>query len=143
MGKVLVVEDNQANMALAVFLLQSAGHTVLSATDAESGVTLARDEQPKEDDADYERNNLTPVKDNPAYVEEDRQGDETYPQHCEGHYSFGAARDAHDLVVYAKADSVAPLMKHGRRFVAALIPVSNPLGHVSVAARNCRWSRRS
>ena len=37
----------------------------------------ARDEQPKEDDADYERNNLTPVKDNPAYVEEDRQGDET------------------------------------------------------------------
>jgi two-component system cell cycle response regulator DivK len=46
MGRVLVVEDNQANMALAVFLLQSAGHTVLSATDAESGVTLARDEQP-------------------------------------------------------------------------------------------------
>ncbi len=46
MGKVLVVEDNQASMALAVFLLQSAGHTVLSATDAESGVTLARDEQP-------------------------------------------------------------------------------------------------
>ena len=46
MAKVLVVEDNAANMTLAVFLLQSAGHTVLSATDAEAGLTLARDEQP-------------------------------------------------------------------------------------------------
>ena len=46
MAKVLVVEDNAANMALATFLLQSAGHTVLSATDAEAGLTLARAEQP-------------------------------------------------------------------------------------------------
>ena len=46
MAKVLIVEDNPANMALAVFLLQSAGHAVLSATDAEAGLTLARDEQP-------------------------------------------------------------------------------------------------
>ena len=46
MAKVLIVEDNAANMTLAVFLLQSAGHTVLSATDAEAGLTLARDEQP-------------------------------------------------------------------------------------------------
>ena len=46
MAKVLIVEDNPANMTLAVFLLQSAGHTVLSATDAEAGLTLARDEQP-------------------------------------------------------------------------------------------------
>jgi two-component system cell cycle response regulator DivK len=46
MGKVLVVEDNPANMTLATFLLKSAGHTVLSATDAESGLTLARAEQP-------------------------------------------------------------------------------------------------
>ena len=46
MAKVLIVEDNSANMTLAVFLLQSAGHTVLSATDAEAGLTLARDEQP-------------------------------------------------------------------------------------------------
>jgi two-component system cell cycle response regulator DivK len=45
-GKVLVVEDNPANMTLATFLLKSAGHTVLSATDAESGLTLARSEQP-------------------------------------------------------------------------------------------------
>jgi two-component system cell cycle response regulator DivK len=45
-GKVLVVEDNPANMTLATFLLKSAGHTVLTATDAESGLTLARSEQP-------------------------------------------------------------------------------------------------
>jgi two-component system, cell cycle response regulator DivK len=45
-AKVLIVEDNVANMTLAVFLLQSAGHTVLSATNAEAGLTLARDEQP-------------------------------------------------------------------------------------------------
>jgi two-component system cell cycle response regulator DivK len=46
MAKVLVVEDNPANMTLAAFLLQSAGHTVLRAIDAEVGLTLARDEQP-------------------------------------------------------------------------------------------------
>ena len=47
MAKVLIVEDNPANMTLAVFLLQSAGHTVLSASDAEAGLTMARDEQPQ------------------------------------------------------------------------------------------------
>ncbi len=46
MAKVLIIEDNPANMTLAVFLLQSAGHTVVSATDAEAGLTLARDERP-------------------------------------------------------------------------------------------------
>jgi two-component system cell cycle response regulator DivK len=46
MAKVLVVEDNVANMKLATFLLQSVGHTVLSATNAEAGLALARDEQP-------------------------------------------------------------------------------------------------
>ena len=46
MPTVLLVEDNPANMTLAVFLLQSAGHHVLSATDAEAGLTLARDQQP-------------------------------------------------------------------------------------------------
>ncbi|CAN5788065.1 response regulator [soil metagenome] len=46
MAKVLVIEDNPANMTLAVFLLQSAGHTALSATDAEAGLMLARDKQP-------------------------------------------------------------------------------------------------
>jgi two-component system cell cycle response regulator DivK len=46
MANVLIVEDNPANMKLATFLLQSAGHSVLSATDAEAGLTLARGEQP-------------------------------------------------------------------------------------------------
>jgi two-component system cell cycle response regulator DivK len=46
MAKVLVVEDNPANMTLATVLLQSAGHTVLSARDAETGLALARVEQP-------------------------------------------------------------------------------------------------
>jgi two-component system, cell cycle response regulator DivK len=46
MAKVLIVEDNSANMTLAVFLLESAGHAVLTARDAEAGLTLARDEQP-------------------------------------------------------------------------------------------------
>jgi two-component system cell cycle response regulator DivK len=46
MAKVLIIEDNPANMTLAMFLLESVGHTVLSATDAETGLTMARDEQP-------------------------------------------------------------------------------------------------
>jgi two-component system cell cycle response regulator DivK len=46
MAYILVVEDNPANMTLATFLLHSAGHTVLKATDAEAGLTLARDQQP-------------------------------------------------------------------------------------------------
>jgi two-component system cell cycle response regulator DivK len=47
LAKVLIVEDNPANMKLATFLLQSAGHTVLNATDAEAGLMLARGEQPQ------------------------------------------------------------------------------------------------
>ncbi len=46
MAKVLVVEDNPANLKLATFLLQSAGHAVITARDAESGLALARVEQP-------------------------------------------------------------------------------------------------
>ena len=46
MAKVLIIEDNPTNMTLAIFLLQSVGHSVLSATDAEAGLTLARDEHP-------------------------------------------------------------------------------------------------
>jgi len=46
MPTILVIEDNPTNMTLAVFLLQSAGHTVLSATDAEAGLTLAREAHP-------------------------------------------------------------------------------------------------
>lgn len=47
MATVLIVEDNAANMALATFLLRSAGHTVLTAIDAETGLTVARREQPQ------------------------------------------------------------------------------------------------
>jgi two-component system cell cycle response regulator DivK len=46
MATVLIVEDNPANMTLAVFLLTNAGHRVLSATDAEAGLALARAEVP-------------------------------------------------------------------------------------------------
>ena len=46
MATVLVVEDNAANMKLTTFLLESAGHTVLTASDAEAGLTLARDRHP-------------------------------------------------------------------------------------------------
>jgi len=46
MAKILIVEDNPDNMTLTVLLLESAGHAVLSAVDAEAGLTLARAEQP-------------------------------------------------------------------------------------------------
>ena len=46
MPRILVVEDNPANMTLAIFLLEAAGHSVIAATTAEAGLTLARDEQP-------------------------------------------------------------------------------------------------
>jgi two-component system cell cycle response regulator DivK len=42
MATILVVEDNPTNMRLAVYVLESAGHTVLTASDAEAGLTLAR-----------------------------------------------------------------------------------------------------
>lgn len=46
MARVLIIEDNPDNMELAVFLLRSAGHTVLCAIDAEAGLALAREELP-------------------------------------------------------------------------------------------------
>jgi two-component system cell cycle response regulator DivK len=46
MAKILVIEDNLANMKLAVLLLQKAGYSVLSALDAEVGLALAQTEQP-------------------------------------------------------------------------------------------------
>ena len=46
MARVLIIEDNPANLKLACLLLQNAGHTVRSAVDAETGLTLARAEQP-------------------------------------------------------------------------------------------------
>lgn len=46
MAKILVVEDNAVNMKLACILLKKAGHIALCATDAETGLTLARTDQP-------------------------------------------------------------------------------------------------
>jgi two-component system cell cycle response regulator DivK len=45
-ANVLIIEDNAPNMTLAIFLLRSVGHTVLTATDAEAGLALARAEHP-------------------------------------------------------------------------------------------------
>jgi two-component system cell cycle response regulator DivK len=46
MARILIIEDNPANMKLACLLLNNAGHVPLCATDAETGLTLARAEQP-------------------------------------------------------------------------------------------------
>lgn len=44
---ILVVEDNPANMKLAVLLLEQAGHEILQASDAEEGIRLARERLPQ------------------------------------------------------------------------------------------------
>lgn len=41
MATILVIEDNEANLTLVQFLLEQAGHTILSARDAELGIVLA------------------------------------------------------------------------------------------------------
>ena len=46
MAKILIIEDNPANMTLTEYLMTFVGHTVISATDAEAGLTMARAEQP-------------------------------------------------------------------------------------------------
>ena len=46
MARILVIEDNADNMVLTAMLLESAGHTVLRAIDAEAGLTMARAESP-------------------------------------------------------------------------------------------------
>lgn len=46
MARILIVEDNPANMKLVSILLERVGHTVLCAVDAETGMTLARAEHP-------------------------------------------------------------------------------------------------
>ncbi|WP_268796955.1 response regulator [Pseudomonas huanghezhanensis] len=47
MAQILIVEDNAANMRLACLLLNNAGHDVLCAADAETGLALARELQPQ------------------------------------------------------------------------------------------------
>jgi two-component system, cell cycle response regulator DivK len=46
MATILIVEDNPTNMTLAVYVLESAGHVVLTATDAEGGLAVARSALP-------------------------------------------------------------------------------------------------
>lgn len=46
MAVILIVEDNPSNMRLAAFLVTSAGHTVLRAVSAESGLSVARSALP-------------------------------------------------------------------------------------------------
>lgn len=46
MANVLIVEDNAANMKLSSLLLRNAGHTVVCAADAETGLILARSDHP-------------------------------------------------------------------------------------------------
>ncbi|MEI9940099.1 MAG: response regulator [Pseudomonadota bacterium] len=46
MATILIVEDNPANMKLAVFVLEQAGYAVITAADAEAGLTLARQQHP-------------------------------------------------------------------------------------------------
>ena len=46
MATILIIEDNAANMKLALLLLHNAGHTTLRAVDAETGLTIARSELP-------------------------------------------------------------------------------------------------
>ncbi|NRR28961.1 response regulator [Oxalobacteraceae bacterium] len=45
-ARILIVEDNQANMDLLVYLLTAFGHQVLQAYDGEQGVALALAELP-------------------------------------------------------------------------------------------------
>jgi CheY-like chemotaxis protein len=44
--KILVIEDNELNMKLVVALLRIGKYEILQATDAETGIRLARDHRP-------------------------------------------------------------------------------------------------
>jgi two-component system, cell cycle response regulator DivK len=46
LATILIIEDNVANMKLTTLLVRNAGHAALCAVDAETGLTLARAEQP-------------------------------------------------------------------------------------------------
>jgi two-component system cell cycle response regulator DivK len=47
LAKILIIEDHPANMKLTMLLVRNAGHTALSAVDAETGLMLARAEKPE------------------------------------------------------------------------------------------------
>jgi two-component system cell cycle response regulator DivK len=46
MARILIIEDNPANMKLACLLMEKAGHETLRAVDAETGLTIAHMQQP-------------------------------------------------------------------------------------------------
>jgi len=46
MATILLVEDNETNMKLSRFLLESADHDVLTAMNAEAGLAIARERLP-------------------------------------------------------------------------------------------------
>jgi len=46
LARILIIEDNQANMKLATLLVRNAGHTAACAVDAETGLTEARAHRP-------------------------------------------------------------------------------------------------
>ena len=45
-ARILVIEDNAANLELATYLLSAFGHTPLTAADGEQGLAAARREKP-------------------------------------------------------------------------------------------------
>jgi two-component system cell cycle response regulator DivK len=46
LSRVLIVEDNDINMSLSTFLVESAGYAVIGAADAEAGIRMAREQLP-------------------------------------------------------------------------------------------------
>lgn len=46
MARILVVENNAINMKLALLLLETDGHEVIQASDAEEGIRLAQSQHP-------------------------------------------------------------------------------------------------
>lgn len=46
MARILIIEDNAANLELAQYLLEHGGHEVLTANDGRQGVAVARRERP-------------------------------------------------------------------------------------------------
>ena len=45
-ARILIAEDNEANLALVEYLLQAAGHRTVGATDGQQAVRLARESRP-------------------------------------------------------------------------------------------------
>jgi CheY-like chemotaxis protein len=43
---ILIIDDNRINMELVTVVLRAEGYAILQAADAETGIALARDEQP-------------------------------------------------------------------------------------------------